>query len=379
MKPKIKWIRERISRGCDPLSGAALWQLTSAAIITRNIYGEQLYASADGERIALIRCHSHDYLDLMELWVCDLGNGSTARIYEKVFYSYASNPYCDTLYFVRQVQPGEYCLTRLNLKTLDLDDVFPSVPLPIGRGTVSRDERFFVAPLKIDGRLYGLRRFDLPRQSSEMIYQREDVCNPHVQFEPGASRLLLVQINEGQTLDDEGRIVRPRNWAGITLAIIDANGQRERILPVGGQRRQDTGRPTGHQCWAGATGSVVLTTSETKRIYLVNPDEMRAEILGDGAETGVAYNHLSASADGGFFVVDDFSNGRLYLGSAATRRILPLCDSGASCGGPDYSHTHPYLTPDNRRVIYCSDRTGICQVYAAVIPDGFLDKLLQTQ
>jgi len=58
------------------------------------------------------------------------------------------------------------------------------------------------------------------------------------------------------------------------------------------------------------------------------------------------------------------------------KRCLPLCDSRASCGRPQYTHTHPYITPDNRHVIFNSDQTGICQVYAAVIPDGFLDNLL---
>lgn len=87
------------------------------------------------------------------------------------------------------------------------------------------------------------------------------------------------------------------------------------------------------------------------------------------------FNHISLSVDGRFLSVDDFRNGRLYLGSVKSNRVLPICDSGTNCGRPQHTHAHPYLTPDNRYVIYNSDRTGICQVYAATVPDGFLDQL----
>jgi Tol biopolymer transport system component len=115
-----------------------------------------------------------------------------------------------------------------------------------------------------------------------------------------------------------------------------------------------------------------LLTTTDGTVYLVSPGDEKAKVI----VKGVGFNHISASADGRFFVVDDFCNGRLYVGSIAMKRCLPLCDSRASCGRPQYTHTHPYITPDNRHVIFNSDQTGICQVYAAVIPDGFLDNLL---
>ena len=46
---------------------------------------------------------------------------------------------------------------------------------------------------------------------------------------------------------------------------------------------------------------------------------------------------------------------------------------------PAYTDTHPNITPDNRRVIFNSDRTGICQVYAALIPAGFLESLAKNE
>ena len=36
-----------------------------------------------------------------------------------------------------------------------------------------------------------------------------------------------------------------------------------------------------------------------------------------------------------------------------------FCDTGTSYGSPQYSHPYAYLTPDNRRVIFNSDRTRL--------------------
>jgi Tol biopolymer transport system component len=84
---------------------------------------------------------------------------------------------------------------------------------------------------------------------------------------------------------------------------------------------------------------------------------------------------MSASVDGRFFVTDDFINGRIYVGSLATGRMMPLCDTGATCASPQATHPHPYMTPGNRHVIFNSDRTGLAQVWAAEVPGWFLEVL----
>ncbi len=38
-------------------------------------------------------------------------------------------------------------------------------------------------------------------------------------------------------------------------------------------------------------------------------------------------------------------------------------------------HPHPYLTADNRRVIFHGDRTGVPHVYAAHVTEEFLKSL----
>jgi len=63
------------------------------------------------------------------------------------------------------------------------------------------------------------------------------------------------------------------------------------------------------------------------------------------------------------------------VGSIKTGRWSVLCESGSSLSIPQYTHPHPYLSPDNKWVIFNSDRTGIPHVYAASVPEGLLDEL----
>jgi hypothetical protein len=98
-------------------------------------------------------------------------------------------------------------------------------------------------------------------------------------------------------------------------------------------------------------------------------------------------NHVSVSRCGRYFVADAhkggiFREGRLQpvalvVGDLQTRKYRVLVDdTRASGGGNHCTHTHPYMTADNRYVIYNSDLyTGIPQVFAARLPDDFLDDL----
>jgi hypothetical protein len=48
----------------------------------------------------------------------------------------------------------------------------------------------------------------------------------------------------------------------------------------------------------------------------------------------------------------------------------------ASGGGGEHNHCHPYLTADNRHVIFNSNPFySPTKVFAAEVPDGFLDAL----
>ncbi|HNZ39512.1 MAG TPA: oligogalacturonate lyase family protein, partial [Candidatus Latescibacteria bacterium] len=44
-------------------------------------------------------------------------------------------------------------------------------------------------------------------------------------------------------------------------------------------------------------------------------------------------------------------------------------------GHPQWTHPHPMFTPDGRRIVFNSDRTGIGQVYTVEIPESLRQQL----
>jgi hypothetical protein len=375
MKLALQWSPETIQRGADNHCGARLIQLTSAALISHDIYCEERYTTADGSRLAFLRSPTGAAPE--ELWVCDLRSFAVARVSDSIHGFPTSPLFRDTLFYISQRRGTDRALMRLDLKTLEQEEVFDLGPCPKYRYsvcTVSPDERYFVSNLRVDRNTWGLYRADLSRGTWEVFHQHQDICNPHPQFEPAQGQDILVQLNRGCVVDEEENFSRLVGDEGATLYLINRDGGNYRPLPVG---KPHTGPVSGHECWVGATGQVILTTCEDQgnEIHLVAPGDARSRRLWRGVGRGVAFMHIAASNDGRYFIVDDLANGKLYVGSIATARLLPLCDTGASCARAQYTHPHAYLTPDHRYVIFNSDRTGLGQVWAAELPAGFLDAL----
>lgn len=306
----------------------------------------------------------------MELWVADLTNNGVLRLGTAALYLVAANPERNTIYYIRLGEREEQALVRVDLKTLEQTVLFTfgKCPPPAYAGllAISPDERYCMLLRRLGERRYGIERIDLTRGEWAVIHEQDDIFNAHLQFSP-AGKDLMVQQNRGGLVDANFNVIRVTGLEGATLYVIDEDGKNVRPMPVG---KPHTTPVTGHETWIGKTGRVVLTTIGGK-VYTAAPGEPEPTLVAEMP----GLNHIAASADGRYFLVDDFRDGRLFMGSFATKRLLPFCDTGASCGSPQYTHTHPYITPDNRRVIFNSDRTGICQVYAADIPQSFLDAL----
>ena len=369
--PQVRWIRELIPRAVDPLSGAKIAQLTSAAAISHDIYGEQLNCSADGGRIAFMRCYSTDYVrGPMEVWVCDLANERVSRLGTAAMFLVGGDPSRDAVYYVRLDPDRKQTVVRANLKTLVQTDLFAfgRCPPPEYGGllAISPDERHCLILRRLSDRGYGIERIDLVKGNWEIIHERDDIFNAHLQFDPGSGDF-MVQWNRGGRVDYAFNVITNVGPEGATMYVLDRDGKNERPLPIG---TPHTAPVTGHETWLGRTGRLLLTVQGGK-ILTAAPGDAKPALIAEGP----GFNHITASADGRFFVVDNFNTGRLFLGCVATRQVVPFCDTNASGGTPQYTHTHPFITPGNRHVIYNSDRTGICQVYSALIPPGLLEKL----
>ena len=362
---RLRWINESVDRGSDPLVGAPIRQLTNSPLLSWGIYCEQIYASTDGRRIAFLR-RQPDHLDRQDLWVADLESYEIACVGPAAQNLIASTPFMDSIYYVRPVDESQRVLTRLNLHTLELDDVFTFTDCPAG-GTpaVSTDQRWFVSHKRLHDNVFGLYRVDLKTSRWEFFHEEKDICNTHVQFEPSEGQLLLVQQNRGCTIDAAGRIVNLVGPQGGALYVIGVDGKNQRFLPLGSPT---TGKVDGHQCWIGRTQRVLATVQEdlvTGSTCIVAPGDRAPRRI----FPGFCFIHVSASADGQFMAADHGGRRHVYFGNLQTGKVVHLCECPCS---RDVGHEHweePYIVPGNRHVVFNSERTGHAELYVAGVPE----------
>jgi len=374
----VRWTVEAVIRGRDALSGSRIIQLTSAPIISNNIYCEQPYCTGDGKRFAFVRTSYLTPKPSTSLWVYDLEKMRIAMIEPEIEGGIGCCKYTGIIYYV--VSNGEEReLIKLSLHTLEREPVFDlsGVPSFWTMGSVTPDQRYYVYLNIPKPGLCQIIRLDLKKGSWKSIHKKSDIINPHLQFEPSHGRDLLIQHNRGGLIDENGNIVRLVGEEGGTLYVIDYEGGNYRPLPVG---KPYTSPITGHECWIGDTGEILLTVASSREdafrrgnLLAVKPGAEAARRIAKG----FTLNHISVSKDGSFFIGDawDVPGKPLVLGSIDTGRCMVLCISGSSGGRPQYTHPHPYFTGDTGWVIFNSDRTGVPQIYAASVPSELLDAL----
>lgn len=363
-----RWLPENITRDIDKLSGARLTQLTSAAMVSHNIYCEERYTSKDGSRAAILR--GVNGREEMQLWVIDLSTGQVAKVCDQIEGFPTSPLNGDNLYFIRPGKSSPRILCRFNLMTFVLDELFDMTRCPETRHAVcsiSPDERYYLGKMRTSRTAWGFYRIDLKDNSWAPFHEHEEICNPHPQYEPTRGEQIMVQHNRGCVIDEEENIIHLVGEVGATLYLLSGDGKTITRLPVG---KPYTPPVTGHECWVADTGKILLSTAGNE-LHLLTPGEAKSKLLWKG----MPFNHVSASNDGKYFVTDSWPTGILYVGSLITGRLLPLCDSKATCRAPQHTHPHAYMTPDNRFVIYNSDVTGLGQVWSAELPQGFLATL----
>lgn len=85
---------------------------------------------------------------------------------------------------------------------------------------------------------------------------------------------------------------------------------------------------------------------------------------------GPYFWHSASTLDGEWIISDtNWPDMGLQLVHVPTGRFRPLCYPHSSQGHPQWTHPHPQFSPDGNSVLFNSDRTGICQVYLARIPE----------
>ncbi len=122
-----------------------------------------------------------------------------------------------------------------------------------------------------------------------------------------------------------------------------------------------------HSTWLHSTGRVQGCALPPERAILTQgPREPQPTALCRGPY----FWHSASSRDGQWIVADtNWPNEGLQLVHVPSGRFGLLCHPGNSAGHPQWTHPHPFFTPDASAVVYQSDATGICQLYLVPIPD----------
>jgi hypothetical protein len=389
----IRWEAEACDLDDDPVSGARITRLTYRPMSNINIYCEQPYTTPDGVKIAFTRAPSPDpRVPPFELCAADLQRLRVTSIEPVVASSMvATAAWSGLIYYLRP--NGE--LICVDLETLEKQIIITHWEAPSNHlDTVSPDHRYLAGSMRLPDNTFGIMLVDLKARDYTIIYRSEETLS-HVQFNPVHGRELLVQVNKNQRFDPKTGHWQRENVA-VTHIYLNVESGAVRELPIGPPY---TANSCGHAAWVADSGRIGVAVNWKGMVYrkdllkhgaMHDPRHPQGNFLIAGPDDDAPtvftapehlFNHVNVSKCGRYFVCDSYRHGvpgpvELVVGNMATGKYRTLVsDCGATCGGPACSHPHPYLTADNRRVIYNCDRTGICQVHMAHLNDEFLASL----
>jgi len=380
----LRWWPESCDLREENESGSRMRRITAAPAITHNIYHEQPRCSADGNRLALFRTLDGGHQIPGNLLVYDIARYKLAYLeycstdLENGVRGIATASWSGMLFAARE-RPGSTQLLRFDLNTLEREELFDWGDLPrFGLQTISADGRWGLTLQRIENRTFGIVRVDLQNGTHELIHENPNIVNPHLQYRLNTAGRIMVQENRGCVVDATGNVVRPFDERGVGLYTIKADGSDRRDFAVGPPITPAT---TGHECWIGDTDHVLVTLSgtyndgqRTGNVLEVRHEWEKPRVVFDSP---LVWNHIAASRCGKYFIVDSYDEPEvpIRIGNIESGKTRVLCNAQTSGGGAQYTHAHPYMTSDNKWVVFNSDRTGLPQVYIASVPDGFLASL----
>ena len=358
-------------------NGVVVYQVTDSPHIKSNIYCERPYSSDDGRRFLYARQMDEEGAD-WEYVLCEFGSWEE-RVVGRGALSVTVS-YDNDFYYLR---PGEKDATfhRIDLGTGESEVVLemPEGMDRAGHPAVSPDGRTiaFQCNLSFDPQMFGIELADTQTGERRLFHQGQDLCNTHLQFEPGEGDLLQVQHNRGCEFTPDGTRLKLVGEEGATFFLLD--------IRDGAVTRMRCGKPyttplTGHQTWVSTTQDSIMTVKaegefgpEKGNILLIRAGEDYRQI-----GKGWIMNHIGCTPCGRYFHADGLVDDAIIVGSPKTGRTRFVCNSHSAYGRKGFgqqAHPHAYLTTDFRWVVFNSDRTGTPQTYAAKLPDGFLDGL----
>jgi Tol biopolymer transport system component len=344
----------------DPDSGAAVYVLGADQRPSDDIYGEQPYGDATGRRIAI------RYYPLPEkpggLNILDLTDGSNHEILSGKPPFPAFHAWGEWLYYAQTVG-GKKLLRRCNYLTLKVENVaeLPPERGSYSYGTVSPDHRYYaVSVTPPEGGPTKVHLLDLRTNQWSVLLDKPGYHAKHEQFSRDGRNRVLIQLNQMPAVKV------------VLLSELEIGG-KEKPFPAD---QPFTLRPTGHEAWVGQTASIFFSTGSDKtskgNIWIAKQGDAKPKLVYEGRR----FMHVSVSRDGKYWIGDCGEKDiPIYIGSFASGRCQRACFSRTEMNRQQWSHAHPYLTADNRWLIFGSERNGHPQAHGAKLKPGWLESL----
>ncbi len=344
----------------DTQSGAEIYLLGGDERPADNIYGEQPYGDATGQRIAI------RYYPLENrpggINVLDLRDGSNHEILSGDPPFPAFHAWGEWLYYA-QAAEGKNMLRRCNYLSLTVENIaeLPPERGSYSYGTVSPDHRYYAVSVRPpEGGPSQVHLLDLKTNEWSVLLNKPGYHAKHEQFSRDGRNRVLIQLNQMPDVKV------------VLLSELEVGGP-ERPFPAD---HPYTLRPTGHEAWIGATSEIFFSTAMDEKL---NGNVWRCKVGDENPTlvyTGKRFMHVSVSRDGKYWIGDASEEGvPICIGSFESGQCERVCLSRTEFDGKQWSHTHPYLTADNRWLIFGARRNGHPQTYGAKLKDGWLDGL----
>jgi hypothetical protein len=345
----------------DPESGAVTYLIGEDERPADNIYGEQPYNDASGRKIA-IRYYEKENKP-GGISIVDLVDGSRTEILSGKPPFPAFHAWGEFLYYHQTIN-DKLVLRRCNYLTLKVEDI-AVLPPEKGRysyGTVSQDHRYYAVSVQPNRDAPSVvHLLDIKTGKWSLMLDKAGYHAKHEQFSRDGRNRVLIQLNQQPDVKV------------VLLEELELGG-KEKLFAAD---RPHTPRPTGHEAWVGNTGVVFFSTASdptsTGNIWTAKIGDSSPKQVYTGK---LRFGHVSVSRCGKYWIGDTGEKGiPIYIGNFATGNCRRVVFSRTEYDNNQWSHCHPYLTADNKWLIFTARRNGLPQVYGAKLKEGWLETL----
>ncbi|MBI4026146.1 MAG: hypothetical protein HY360_14260 [Verrucomicrobia bacterium] len=361
------WAKEARDLSPDPTTGASITRLSGSSIRTHNIYCDAPRATADGHRFASLRFMDSFLSETQALLATDLRTKLTCLIDREVSGWPIGPAWGGSVYYPRGAQ-----LMRASLDTCQTEPVLDMTKLPRcwQLMSVTPDEQFllYTAVVQDSPEAYNLASVNLRDGSWNLLLEKPTAERLGGAYNPATGNEILIAATfwEGKN----------RYGAGL---LADAMGRNA---------RQVFNR-VHHAVWMGdgnRFAGLLAFDGDNLAHLPENPDGELMIYSKDGSSPRLIparehiFYHISSSRCGRYVVCESLEGREgpspIVVTNVVTgRHRVLVSDCKCSLAGDDSRQAKPYFTADNRHVIYTADPDGVVNVYAAEIPQGFLESL----